>query len=287
MPDPQKLLASLRRATDLFRATPGRQGGLITLDASVEDVMVVGDLHGNIPAFRHVLKRADLAQNPGRHLVLQELIHGYRYYPDDAGDKSHQLVDVVSALKCQFPDRVHLILGNHELSELTGRPIAKAGVALNALFRQGVDTAYGESGESVYRAYLDLFAALPLAVRTPNRVFLCHTIPDPIDLDDFDVSIFEAETWTEKAMARHGAVYALTWGRNTDPENVDQFAAMVDADWFITGHQPCDDGFRQANHRQIIIDGTDPYPAYCLFSARGAVTVESLLGCVQIFPMSV
>jgi hypothetical protein len=287
MPDSQKLLASLRRATELFRATPGRQGGLITLDGSVEEVMVVGDLHGNIPAFRHVLKRADLAKNPGRHLVLQELIHGYRYYPDDAGDKSHQLVDVVSALKCQFPDRVHLILGNHELSELTGRPIAKAGVALNVLFRQGVDTAYGDSGEAVYQAYLDLFAALPLAVRTPNRVFLCHTIPDPIDLENFDASIFKAETWTDEAMARHGAVYALTWGRNTDPENVDQFAAMVDADWFITGHQPCDDGFRQANHRQIIIDGTDPYPAYCLFSARDAVTVESLLGCVQVFPMTV
>ena len=45
---------------------------------------------------------------------------------------------------------------------------------------------------------------------------------------------------------------------------------MVDADWFITGHQPCDDGFRQANHRQIIIDGTDPYPAYCLFPATRA-----------------
>jgi Calcineurin-like phosphoesterase len=287
MPDPQKLLASLRRATDLFRATPGRQGGLITLDDSVEEVMVVGDLHGNIPAFRHVLKRADLAKNPCRHLVLQELIHGYRYYPDDAGDKSHQLVDVVSALKCQFPDRVHLILGNHELSELTGRPIAKAGVALNALFRQGVDTAYGDSAESVYQAYLELFAALPLAVRTPNRVFLCHTIPDPIDLEEFDVSIFQAEAWTDQAMARHGAVYALTWGRNTDPENIDRFAALVDADWFVTGHQPCDDGFRQANHRQIIIDGTDPYPAYCLFSAQDAVTVESLLGCVQIFPMSV
>jgi Calcineurin-like phosphoesterase len=285
MPDPQKLLASLRRATDLFRATPGRQGGLITLDDSVEEVMVVGDLHGNIPAFRHVLKRADLAKNPGRHLVLQELIHGYRYYPDDAGDKSHQLVDVVSALKCQFPDRVHLILGNHELSELTGRPIAKAGVALNVLFRQGIDTAYGDSGESVYQAYLDLFTALPLAVRTPNRVFLCHTIPDPLDLDDFDVSIFEAEAWTDEAMARHGAVYALTWGRSTDPENVDRFAALVDADWFITGHQPCDEGFRQANHRQIIIDGTDPYPAYCLFPAREPVTIEGLLGGVKLIPL--
>ena len=283
MPDPQKVLSTIHRATELFRATPGREGCLITLDGSVDEVMVVGDLHGNIPVFRQVLVVADLARNSGRHLVLQELVHGNRHYPDDQGDKSHQLVDIVCALKCQFPDRVHLILGNHELSEMTGRPIAKGGVALNALFRQGITTAYGSSSAEVYAAYLNLFANLPLAVRTDNRVFLCHTIPDPVDMETFDPAIFRAESWPEQAKARHGEVYAITWGRNTEPANIDRFAEIVDADWFITGHQPCDDGFRQANHRQIIVDGTDPYPAYCLFPARGDVTVESLLKCVRVF----
>ena len=283
MPDPQKVLSTIHRATELFRATPGREGGLITLDDSAEEVMVVGDLHGNMPAFRQVLLASDLAGHPRRHLVLQELVHGNKHYPDEGGDKSHQLVAIVAALKCQFPDRVHLILGNHELSELTGRPIAKAGVALNALFRQGIGTAYGTSADAIYGAYRGLFAALPLAVRTSNRVFLCHTIPDPLDLENFDVSIFQATAWPAQAMARHGAVYAITWGRNTDPENADRFAELVDADWFITGHQPCDDGYRQANHRQIIIDATEPYPAYCLFSTQEAATMDSLLKGVRIF----
>ena len=283
MPDPQKILATIRRATDLFRGTPGRAGGLITLGEDVDEVLVAGDLHGNIPAFRQLLIAADLARSPGRHLVLQELIHGPRHYPDDGGDKSHQLVDIVCALKCQFPDRVHLILGNHELSELTGRPIAKSGVPLNALFRVGLTTAYGSSADEVYHAYHGLFAALPLAVRTANRVFLCHTIPDPIDMENYDASIFAAETWSHEAKARHGAVYAITWGRNTEAENVDRFAAIVDADWFVTGHQPCEQGFRQANHRQIIVDGTDPYPTYCRFPARGAVSIETLMAGIQGF----
>src|SRR5947208_15044430 len=116
MPDPRKVQATIRRATELFRSTPGRRGGLVSLSESTGEVMVVGDLHGNIPAIRKVLMAADLARNPARHLVLQELVHGHRHYPDDGGDKSHQLVDLVCALKCQFPDRVPLILGNHELS---------------------------------------------------------------------------------------------------------------------------------------------------------------------------
>ena len=82
-------------------------------------------------------------------------------------------------------------------------------------------------------------------------------------------------------MKRRGTIYALTWGRDTSAETADRFAAMVDADFFVTGHQPCDEGFRQANHRQIIIDGTPPFPSYCLFRADAPVSIESLFKCVH------
>ncbi len=280
MPDPTKVLATVQRATELFRATSGRKGGVVHLQGA-DEVLVVGDLHGNIPAFRQVLKVSDLAANPTRHLVLQELVHGPHSYPDDGGDRSHQLVDLVCALKCQYPDRVHVILGNHELSELTGRSIAKAGVALNALYLQGIRTAYGAHADSIYQAHLQLFAALPLVVRLPNRVLLCHTVPDPLDLDRLDLSVLDLETWPPEAMARGGSVYALTWGRNIEPENVDRFAEIIDADLFVTGHQPCDDGYRRANHRQVIIDGTDPYPTACLIRVNEPATVDSLLAGIR------
>ena len=107
-------------------------------------------------------------------------------------------------------------------------------------------------------------------IRTENRVYVCHTLPDASDLDTLDLELLKADSWPEEAMKRRGTIYALTWGRDTTPETADRFAAMVDADFFVTGHQPCDLGFRQANHRQIIIDGTNPYPCYCLFPADRA-----------------
>ncbi|MGA8348959.1 MAG: metallophosphoesterase [Isosphaeraceae bacterium] len=281
MPDPQEILATIRKATELMRSTPGRSGSVVAFD-DADEVMVVGDLHGNLPAFSQALAIAALDWYPRRHLVLQELVHEINKNDDDRPDRSHQLVDLVSALKCQYPQRVHLILGNHELSELTGRIIGKDGHALNLRFRQGMELAYGARTQEVYEAYLVLFAALPLAVRTPNRVFVCHTLPDARYLEDLDLALLQADHWPEEAMKRGGTIYALTWGRDNTPETADRFAAMVDADWFITGHQPCDEGFRQANHRQIIIDGTNPYPAYCLFPAFGAVTIESLLESTHI-----
>jgi hypothetical protein len=282
MPDPQKVLATIRKATVLFRGTPGRTGATVR-PVDVEDVMVVGDLHGNTPAFRGILEAAKMDAHPRRHLVLQELVHGPRHYTEDRGDKSHQLVDIVAALKCKYPDRLHVIMGNHELSEITGRSIAKAGIPLNGLFRLGVQTAYGDMAEPIMGAYHDLFRSFALAIRLPNRVMLCHTIPDGYDLDRVDLAALELDSFTPQQMARGGTVYALTWGRDDQPETIERFAQMADADLFITGHQPCDVGFRQANERQLIIDGTDPFPTYCVFPGNSAVTMEDLVKGVRVF----
>lgn len=286
MPDPHKILNTIRRATELFRVTPGRRGGIVHLDEQAADVLVVGDLHGHIQTFASALKLAALGEHPTRHLVLQELVHDPRVQPDEGEvDPSHRLVDLVCALKCQYPDRVHLILGNHELSELTGRSIAKNGFALNALFRKGIEKTYGDAAEEVHAAYLELFAALPLAVRTPNRVLICHTIPDGSKLDDLEIGLLDADEWPPDALRRGGTIYAMTWGRDSSPETADRFAAMVDADLFVTGHQPCDAGFRQANPRQLILDATDPNPMCCLFHASGPVAIETLLEGVRPVPL--
>src|SRR4051812_41663870 len=100
MPDPSKILATVRRAADLFRTTPGRSGSIIRLETA-DEVMVVGDLHGNLAAFRRALTVADLAGRQGRHLVLQELVHDLHVDPDEGLDQSHRLVDLACALKCQ------------------------------------------------------------------------------------------------------------------------------------------------------------------------------------------
>jgi hypothetical protein len=285
MADASKFAPLVRRAALLSRGTRGRSGGVVALDATAEDVLVMGDLHGNLPALRQVLEVAALDKNPHRHLVLQELVHGPHTYPDDGGDTSHQLVDIVAALKCRYPDRLHLILGNHELSELTGRSISKNGVPLNDLFRRGVETAYGARAGEMVAAYHELFASLPLAVRTPNRVFICHTVPDGDDLDRLDLDLLKAGRWPPEAMRRGGTIYALTWGRDTSPETADRFAALVDADYFITGHQPCDAGFLHANHRQVVVDGTDPDPTYCLVPATTPAAIETLLDGVRRLPL--
>ena len=237
MPDPQRLLSTLKKATAAFRATPGRTGHLTRLPAGAE-VFVVGDMHGSVENLRLVLEKAQLAQHPQRHLVLQEVIHGPFAYSESAGggDKSHQLLDLVAALKCQFPDRFHYLLGNHELAQWRHQAIGKGDIEQNSWFDLGVRTAYGAAADDVIHAYEELFAAADLALRTENRVFLCHTVP-PAKVD-IALAKLEADSLDEHEYPAGGAIHGILWGRDLRETTVEAFLAKVDADWLISGHIP-------------------------------------------------
>jgi hypothetical protein len=275
MPDPDRILSTLRRAIQCFRETPGRRGRVVELQ-DVEEVFVAGDLHGNLENFRQLLLRASLAKNPRRHFILQEVVHGPYYYPA-GGDKSHQLLDLTAALKCQFPRQVHFLLGNHELAQYTQRKVSKGDLDLNVVFREGVGSAYGGRAPDVYAAYLDLLAIVPVALRTPNRVLLTHSLPPASRLEKFDPAALEQDVSTEADLVPGGAVHALVWGRDTRAETAAAFLAKMDADLLITGHVPCEKGFDTPNDRQLILDSLGTPACYCLFPTNRPLTHAELV----------
>lgn len=279
MSDPQRLLNTLRRAARAFRETPGRTGRLVRPQGATE-VLVAGDLHGHLENFRRLLTAADLASHPGRHLVLQELVHGPFRYPA-GGDKSHQLLDLVAALKCRFPDRTHVLLGNHEAAQWTGQWIAKDGVESNDVFRAGVEEAYRDRADEVYASYLDLFSAMTLAVKTSNRIWLSHSLPAAKRLTSFDPVALECD-WDGAAELEPGALaHGLLWGRDTRPETAAAFLALVDADLLVTGHIPCPDGFAAPNNRQLILDCMGAPACFCIIPADRTMSYAELLAGVQ------
>ncbi len=281
MPDPDRLLRTLDLARQACRATAGRAGRHITLQA-VDDLVVAGDLHGQLPHFQTLMRIADLGNHPRRHLVLQELIHGPFRYPA-GGDKSHQMVDLYAALKHQYPQQVHYLLGNHELAQWTEQPIAKSDLDLNALFSEGIATAYGRRAAEIEAAYQSIFAELPLALRTPNRVWLCHTVPAARRLDSFDLRRLCADDLSLEAYQPGGMAHSLVWGRDVSPENVQSFLERVNADWLITGHIPCDAGYDQPSPCHLILDSAASPGAYAIVPAQTPLDVGQFTACVRLF----
>lgn len=282
MPAPERMLTFLRQAISLVRATPGSRGHLVDLPPC-SDVLVAGDLHGHVANFQVMLRAADLARNPGRHFVLQEVIHGNFRYPS-GGDKSHQLIDLFAALKCQFPRQVHYLPGNHELGQWTGRKVLKADEDLNVLFEEGVRTAYGPKfGSEIYQTYLDLFKALPAAIRTPNRVLLCHSLPPTRAIHLFDPARLELNQYDPADIEPGGSVHSMLWGRETTRQNAEAFLQKLDADLLVSGHIACDNGFATPNDRQVILDSAESPAGYILFPADRPLTHAELVGCIRTF----
>jgi hypothetical protein len=280
MPDPARLLATLTQAARAYRDVPGRRGRLVELTDAAE-VLVAGDLHGNLGNLRQLLGRAQLEKHPRRHLVLQEVLHGPFEYPQ-GGDRSHQLLDVLAALKCQYPTRVHLLPGNHEMAQFTGRRIIKNDRDLNLLFNLGVEVAYGSQAPAIQDAYRQMILALPMAIRTPNRVFLSHSLPAANRLKAFDLNMLLCDEVPESEWHPGGSLYSLAWGRDTSRVNAEAFLRKVDADLLITGHIPCENGYEVPNDRQLILDSLGAPAACCLFPADRPLTHQELLAGIEI-----
>jgi hypothetical protein len=281
MPQPDRLLNTLQQAARAFRDTPGRTGHVVRLPAGAE-VLVAGDMHGSVENFRLLLRRAELAAQPQRHLVLQEVVHGPFRYPA-GGDKSHQLLDLVAALKCQYPAQVHFLIGNHELAQWQGQRVIKGLDNQNDLFQLGVQNAYGTWAGQVLEAYHALFAAADAAIVTANRVWLSHSLPTGRRLATFDPANLERDEWQPTDLASGGALHALVWGRDVSEATAAAFLARVDSDWLITGHIPCPEGYATPNSCQLILDAMGTPACCCLFpTARPVILADLVSGILTL-----
>jgi hypothetical protein len=280
MPDPLRLLNTIARATEAIGRQPGRRGRFIDL-TDADDILIAGDLHGNVGNFQAIYKAAALAQHPRRHLILQEVVHGKHRYAL-GGDKSHQILDLFAALKVQFPTRVHLLMGNHELAQWTERPIVKNDEDLNSLFINGLREAYGEQASLIYGGYRQLFAALPLAIRSANRIFISHSLPAARHAECFTLDSLEQDQHDPRELAPKGKIYSLLWGRDCSAANVNAFLIKVDSSWLVTGHIPCAHGFETPNECQIILDCCDSPAAYALLPANRELTRNEFYASVVL-----
>jgi hypothetical protein len=245
----------LDRAAILMRRDPLRQGNVVVPPGTGE-LVVLGDIHGDLDNFHRVVDWAALYRNKDRYLVLQELVHGG---PDDGrgGDQSYRLLEEAAALKIRYKSQVQMILSNHDLCEILGANITKSGVNVSALFWRGIENAYGTSWPEVHGAYRRFLISLPLAVRTPNGLFISHSTPQGDALEAFDYSIFDRALTMEDYLPG-GSVHALVWGRWHDQQAADRFAKAVGADVLVTGHQTSMPGVKTPTSRHIVLTSDGP-----------------------------
>ena len=238
-------------ATEENQLSTLRQKQVVYLPGEGE-VFMTGDLHDHRRNLDKVVKAADLGNNPHRHLVLHELIHGDRYDANGA-DGSWQTLYRAAELKCDHPNQVHFLLANHDLAQIHGEGILKAGSSVCEAFSAGVKRDFGERTTGVSVAITEFLLSLPLAIRTGNNLFFCHSVPTTAEIPAFDFGVFDRDLAGADYRRRTGPVYQLIWGRGQTPAAVEQFADALGVNIIITGHQPQDMGYAVNGNRHLIL----------------------------------
>ena len=249
---PEAAIEVFGTATEENQISRFRLMQTVHLPADAE-VWMTGDLHDNRRNLDKLLRAADLASNPSRHLVLHELIHG-DHYDEQGAEDSWLTLHRAAELKCDFPDQVHFMLANHDLAQIHGEGISKGGVSVCEAFTDALRRDFGKTPyHMVSVAITEFLLSLPLAVRTPGGLFFCHSLPTDEQVQNFDYSVFERPLNGDDYRRRTGPVYQLIWGRGMSPDSVDTFRSKVDADTIVTGHQPQDTGYAVNGEHHLII----------------------------------
>jgi hypothetical protein len=271
---PQTIIDLLNKGIEANNADRYRRDNLICLP-DVGSVIVTGDLHGHRRNFERIVAFADLANNPDRHIVLQEVIHGG---PEDShgGCLSYRLLFDVVRYKVTFPDRVHIILGNHDTAFINNSEVMKDGREMNRAMRQAIDREFPDTGAEIELAMRQYLFSQPLAVRTDSRIWASHSLPGDRFIEKFDRQIFHRQLKVNDVV-RPGSAYLLTWGRRHSQTLLDKLAGQFDIDVFILGHQPQEKGWNRAGENLIIIASNHNHGCLLPIDLAQSYAIEQLI----------
>ena len=270
---PQTIIDLLNKGAETNYADSFRQSNVVCLPAD-GSVIITGDIHGHQRNFQRIVDFADLSKNPDRHIVLQEIIHGGQ--EDSQGNCiSYKLLFDVIRYKINFPNNVHILMGNHDTAFITDGRVMKNGKEMNSSMALALEREFQQASTSVKLAIKKFLLSQPLAVRCDNRIWLSHSLPANRYIDKFDKQVLDKKLKIDDCK-RPGSAYLLTWGRNHSQSLLDEMAELLDVDIFILGHQAQVHGWSRAGENLIIIASDHNHGCLLPVDLAKSYTIEEL-----------
>lgn len=266
-------------------------------------LIATGDLHDNPLHMARLVRAAgieeafaarsagDDAREPA-HLTLHELIHGDRLM--NGLDYSYRVLVRAAMLKSMFPERVHVLLANHELAQLTGAQVAKSGVRCNEAFDEAIDVTFGSDAERVRAAVHAFIRALPLGVRFDRGafaegegdvgdIFCAHSLPAPGILESFDWGVLDRALTDDDLKPRSGAAHQMTWGRGHTGADYDLAHKRLGTGLFLLGHELAEEGWHAAARNAVILNSDHDRGVYAKIDLAQPESVQEIgWECVRL-----
>lgn len=254
------------------------------------ELVVVGDLHGDLTALERILERTKpdgFFENPDNKIVfLGDYV--------DRGKNSIGVLATLLELQSNHPDSVVLMRGNHEAPNL---------FPFDSHTLQREMYTQMSQGDEIYRKVLSLFDLLPVLTLVKDRIILVHGgLPIHVPSSGKDVR----ETIIQAARVDPRFMEELLWN---DPKDkiANQgaweksrrsygfhYGESITVDWLkllrarvvVRGHEPCR-GFNILHHERVLtlFSCRESYPnfeaAFVRVSEQG---IRSLSNATDLIP---
>jgi len=250
------------------RGAPCRRGSIDIITAPGR-LVATGDLHDNPLHLSKLVRAARLDVDDGRnvgddglplpHVTFHEIIHSPRLL--NGMDFSYRALTRVAALKAAFPDRVHTLLGNHELAQVQNAGIIKDGVRSVDVFNDAVAYVFGDDGPRVLEAVGRFVYSMPIALRChclrgdghAMDILCAHSLPGPAMMNRFDPTLLSRQLTAEDYEPRTGSAHQMIWGRGYDSEQLEDLVERWGVNLFILGHEKADNGISLVPPNAVVL----------------------------------
>jgi predicted phosphodiesterase len=240
-------------------------GGLLEV-YDLENVVIIGDLHGDSKSLFHILSKIDYKQFLSKKMNKLVFLGDYI----DRGTDSLSIIYSVCYLKGTYPDSVIAMRGNHEApAEFPFSPHD---------FPYALKYRFGDHWREVYKETLSMFRLLTLATVLKQKLLLVH---GGLPINEAAAENFrESIAFAQENQIRDSVLEEILWN---DPRQIDDskrndrssrglgryFGPRVTHLWLkatgtkaiIRGHEPCQ-GFRLDHDNKVmtLFSCADIYP---------------------------
>ena len=292
MQNAAQVIELFERATRATLEAACRQDSLEVIHAPGR-LIATGDLHDNPAHFEKLIQIAHLDHphdQPGNdhadeapiHITFHEVIHSDKLL--NGMDFSYRAIARIAQLKCCAPERVHMLLANHELAQIVGAGIVKDGVRCVEAFNDGLAYVFGDAWERVARALGHYIRALPIGLRciTPKGDLMClHSLPATGAMARFDASILSRELTEDDFQPRVGSVHLLVWGRGYDAEQIEDLVERWGVNLFILGHEHAQNGYLYIEPAVVVLNSDHERGVYMDIDLDDPPTLGQVPGLIR------